>query len=316
MNCDWAKANITLYVYDELPDDARYELQQHLARCGQCAAEMQAMTEFKATMLAVPVAEPSPNLLAAARMRLQESLESAQPHGAWRRWLLEPATWWRQIRLAPAAAALLFIVGFGAGIGATYRVLGARGAATPVSTVAQSPAQTAPAEASVVGIRTVNQQPGSNQVDIKYDTLVPQSATGSLDDPRIQQLLLYAARNNVNSGVRVDSVDLLAQKPDDEQIREALMYALRYDSNPGVRLKALEGLGPYVKGDLRVRNAVLQALMSDSNPGVRTQAIQLLRAVRADGSVRQVLEHLAGQDQNPSIRNMARSVLASTPQID
>ncbi len=316
MNCDWAKANITLYVYDELPDDARYELEQHLARCAQCAAEMKGMSDFKATMSAAPMAEPSPNLLAAARMRLQESLETTQQHGAWRRWLLEPAIWLRQIKLAPAAAALLFIIGFGAGLGATYRVVGTRAAVTPAGTAVQSATEAAPAEASVVGIRTINQQPGSNQVDIKYDTLVPQSAKGSLDDPRIQQLLLFAARSNLNSGVRVDSVDLLAQKPDDERIREALIYALRFDSNPGVRLKALEGLGPYVKGDTRVRDAVLQALMEDSNPGVRNEAIQLLRPVRADGSVRQVLEHLAGQDQNVSIRNLARTVLASTPQID
>ncbi|HET8667293.1 MAG TPA: HEAT repeat domain-containing protein, partial [Terriglobales bacterium] len=89
-----------------------------------------------------------------------------------------------------------------------------------------------------------------------------------------------------------------------------------YDNNPGVRLKALEGLGSYVKGDVRVRNAVLEALMNDSNPGVRTEAIQLLKPVRADGSVRQVLEHLASQDENRNIRTLSRTVLASTPQAE
>ncbi|MFB3814446.1 MAG: HEAT repeat domain-containing protein [Terriglobales bacterium] len=317
MNCDWAKANITLYVYDELPDDTRYELDQHLSRCQECAAELKSMSEFKTAMSALPLPEPTANLLAASRMRLQESLESAEQHSRWRRWVLEPAAWWRQIRLAPAAAALLFIVGFGLGIGATYRVMGVNGGTTsaPAGAANGTPAAQ-PAEASVVGIRAITQQPGSNQVDIKYETLVPHTAKGSLDDPRIQQLLLFAARNNTNTGVRVDSVDLLAQNPDDARIREALMYALRYDTNAGVRLKALEGLGPYVKGDIRARDAVLQALMNDDNPGVRTQAIQLLKPVRADGSVRQVLEHLAQQDQNTSIRNMARAVLVSMPQID
>ena len=32
MNCDWVKQNITLYIYDELPDDARHELEQHTER--------------------------------------------------------------------------------------------------------------------------------------------------------------------------------------------------------------------------------------------------------------------------------------------
>ena len=40
MNCEWVKNNGTLYVYDELPDDARYELEQHIARCESCAKEV------------------------------------------------------------------------------------------------------------------------------------------------------------------------------------------------------------------------------------------------------------------------------------
>ena len=114
----------------------------------------------------------------------------------------------------------------------------------------------------------------------------------------------------------MDSVDLLTQKHEDERVRELLMYALRNDSNPGVRLKALEGLGEYVKDDVRVRDAVLTALMSDENPGVRTLAIQMVRPVRADSTVRQVLQHLSANDDNSSIRMQARSALASAPQLD
>ena len=33
MNCDLVKQNIVFYVYDELADDARYEMEQHLGRC-------------------------------------------------------------------------------------------------------------------------------------------------------------------------------------------------------------------------------------------------------------------------------------------
>ncbi len=99
-------------------------------------------------------------------------------------------------------------------------------------------------------------------------------------------------------------------------MREALIYALRYDTNPGVRLKALEGLGTYVKDDVRVRDAVLEALMNDSNPGVRTQALHLLEPVRADSSVRVVLKKLAEGDQNQYIRSQARTMLAQLPEID
>jgi hypothetical protein len=173
-----------------------------------------------------------------------------------------------------------------------------------------------PVQASISGIRSVIQEPGSDKVTIKYDATTTQQTEGSISDQRIQQLLLFAARNNYNSGVRMDSVDLLTQKPDDVRVREALLYALRYDSNPGVRLKALEGLSSYVRDDVRVRDTLLEALMNDSNAGVRTRALQLLEPVRADSSVRAVLQHLAGDDKNTYIRSRARTLLAQLPEID
>ena len=42
MKCEWVQQNIMLHVYDELADDARYELDQHVARCEACAAELAA----------------------------------------------------------------------------------------------------------------------------------------------------------------------------------------------------------------------------------------------------------------------------------
>jgi hypothetical protein len=94
------------------------------------------------------------------------------------------------------------------------------------------------------------------------------------------------------------------------------VYALRYDTNPGVRLKALDGLGSFVKDDVRVRDVVLEALVNDSNPGVRTEALRLIEPVKADGSVRGVLMALASKDQSQYIKSQARTMLAQLPEID
>jgi anti-sigma factor RsiW len=311
MKCEWVKANLLLYVYDELLDDARYELEQHVDRCGECAAELQGLRQFKSGMAAAPVVEPSPNLLAASRMRLQEALENAEQPVFWRRWTFDLATVFSRSRFSPALASAIFIVGFAAGIGATYKIVSAN-----VPQVATAAVSSQPVESSISGIRAINQIAGSSKVQIKYDTVTTQSAEGSLNDSRIQQLLLFAARNNFNSGMRMDSVDLLSQQPQDQRVREALIYALRYDTNPGVRLKALSSLGTYIRQDRQVRDAVLQALLNDTNPGVRAEAIHLLESVRADSSVREVLQHLAGQDKNTYIRTESRALLAEMPEID
>jgi anti-sigma factor RsiW len=315
MKCDWVRQNILFYVYNELEDDARYEVEQHLTRCPECALELKAARAFHATMSQAPVEEPTPNLLAASRMRLQEALETTSQGGWWRRLIFEPTIWLRQVRMSPALAAAIFIVGFGGGIGATYDYLANR-PGTGLALIELAPAQS-PIEASAItGIRSVTQQSGSNQVSIKYDTISTQEAQGSLNDQRIQQLLLFAARNNYNSGVRMDSVDLLTQAPNDTQVREALMYALQNDTNPGVRLKALDGLSGFVRQDPMVRDAVLRTLVGDASAGVRLQALHLVEPMKADSSVRSVLTRLAASDQNASIRSQSRTMLAQTPEMD
>ena len=310
MNCDWVRQNITLHVYGELADDARHELEQHVARCADCAAELKAEQEFHALLSQERAADPAPNLLAASRMRLQEALETAEQGGFWRRIAFDPANWLRQVRFSPALASAILILGFAGGVGTSYKVIGHQ----PAGTI--SGATASPAEDSITGIRAITQDPQTNQVNIKYDTVSTQETQGSMNDQRIQQLLLFAARNNYNSGVRMDSVDLLTQKPDVSQVREALVYALRYDTNPGVRLKALDGLGSFVKDDTRVRDVVLEALVNDSNPGVRTEALRLIEPVKADGSVRGVLMTLAAKDQSQYIKSQARTLLAQLPEID
>lgn len=306
MNCEWAKANITLYVYDELADDGRYELEQHVSRCGDCASELETVRAFRTTMAAAPPVEPTPNLLAASRMRLQEALETAEPQRGWR--LIDPMVWLRQMKFSPALAAVLLILGFAGGIGTAWRLV-------PHGNL-QVGTGTAPAEASIAGIREISQVPGSGKVEIKYDTVTPQHAEGSLNDERIQQLLLFAARNNYNPGVRQNSVDLLSQKPNESHVREMLTASLLYDSNPGVRLKALETLAPYIKEDTGVRDAILQALQNDTNPGVRAEAIGFLQPVRADGAVRAVLQKLAAEERSDFIRQQASRMVASLPEID
>jgi hypothetical protein len=310
MKCEWVRQNITLYVCEELADDARHELQQHVARCVDCAAELKAERDFHALLSQESAAEPTPNLLTASRMRLQEALETAEQGGFWQRLAFDPANWLRQARFSPALASAILIVGFAGGVGTAYKVL-------PHQPQSAAPAAApTPAEASITGIRSITQQPGTNQIAIKYDTVSTLETEGSLNDQRIQQLLLFAARNNYNSGVRMDSVDLLTQKPDVSQVRDALIYALRYDTNPGVRLKAMDGLGGFVKDDVRVRDAVLEALVNDSNPGVRTEALRMIEPAKADGSVRGVLMTLAAKDQSQYIKSQARTMLAQLPEID
>ncbi len=165
-------------------------------------------------------------------MRLQEALETTAQGGFWRRLIFEPG----DLAAADSHGSRADGCDFHGWIRRRdWRDLqlygGSHGTAPNVSQV--SPSGSVPVDAAAItGIRSVTQEPGSNQVSIKYDTISTQEAQGSLNDQRIQQLLLFAARNNYNSGVRMDSVDVLTQTPNDSRVREVLMYSLaeRYQS--------------------------------------------------------------------------------------
>jgi anti-sigma factor RsiW len=307
MNCEWVQQNITLHLYGELADDARHELEQHVARCQACAAELAAQQEFQAEMNVLAVEEPSASFLAAARMRLQESLEQTTQHRAWyQRFAFDPAAWLRQVRFSPALAMVIFMAGFGGGLGAMYKSMRHNTAVPP--TVAYT-------GAAIGDITSIEKDPTNDMVRVQYDRVTPDSVQGTVNDPKVQDMLLSALRINGNPGVRLNSVDMLADKADDPRVRETLTYALRYDSNPGVRLHSLEGLSSFVKEDIRVRNAVLESLLNDGNLGVRSGALHALEPVKADSSVRMALEQLAKEDPSEYIRTESKRVLASMPTV-
>ena len=70
MNCDWTRDNIVLYIYEELPDDAKFALERHIQHCVTCRKELEAARELKDNMSALPVQEVSPNFLTSSRMEL------------------------------------------------------------------------------------------------------------------------------------------------------------------------------------------------------------------------------------------------------
>lgn len=320
MKCESAQEIIALAVYGELPDDQSPQLEQHLAECDACRRELEAVQALSKAMSLLPVDEPSANLIARSRLRLEEALD-AVPHGSWllRFW----QRFWQgvgRLRAAPVAVSAVLVVGLTAG-GYSGYLAGEHAHDAGHISPDLHPAQVDPSLGNIANVSSITQEPNTENVEVVYNRLQPETIHGTLDDPQIRQLLLIGAQSRVNSGVHGDSVGLLADECraghqcNGGPIRDALMVALRYDKDVTVRLKALEGLEPYVADDVHVRDAVLEALMKDPDPKVRTQAIGLLEPVEADSSVREVLHTVAARDDNAEIRTASRLVLDQSPQV-
>ncbi len=320
MKCESASESIVLMNYGELPDELAGILEQHLAQCESCQNELETMRLFDAQLALLPVIEPSPNLLAQSRMRLDDALDIIPPHGFLTRLRVNFFRWMGNVQSAPALATLLVGVGFLAG-NFTYRYQVAHEPRARPGAVTMS----RPADGVVANVTGIVQTPNSELVQVHYNRVVPETMEGSLDSPEIRQLLLMGTSAGAAEPVRLNSVALLTSEckaghgcqpqTDGKGIRHALLVSLRYDSDPGVRMKALEGLDRYVGQDQHVRDAVAEALMSDPDAAVRKLAIQELEPVRSDSSVQQVFRTVSTQDTNPYIRTASFQALQDTANI-
>ena len=330
MNCEMAQERIALAAYGELPAELLDELEEHIALCAACRTERAEVLAFQVIADTHPVAEPNPNLMARARLRLDEALDALPPRRWYERFGNRLRNPFAGLRAAPIAAMLLAAASSGLLGGyelaqnrsvAVAQPAKTANAAMPSASQAPQAEPSLPALASVASISSVAHRPNSSIVDVRYNQLVPRHVEGSLDDPRIRQLLMLATHKASSASVRGNSVALLADECRSGRgcqatgIRETLMVALRSDRNPTVRQEALYGLQPYVAEDMRVRNAILKAVLNDSDPSIRSAAIGLLTPDEADTSVRQVLYSVSNYDNSPQIRNVSRQVLSQVPEI-
>ena len=331
MNCEVAHERIVTAAYGELSDEHAHELERHISGCHDCEHEREQVQALKVLTAAYPVTEPTPNLIARSRLRLEEAIDALPPVSWYQRLTQRMVNNFASMRAAPAAALLLLVAGGGIGILAGYEF--AQNRAAHDASSAQAVASDPPVEpdtaatpelarvANVANVVSIQRMPGSQLVEVHYSRLVPERIEGSLDNPAIRQLLMVASEDATSPGVRDNSVALMASECragrgcQPSGIRDALLVALRYDNDPNVRMTALHGLEPYVAQDLRVRDAVLESLLNDANPNIRSAAINILEPVEADTSVRQVLSTVANSDDSPQIRTVSREVLSRAPVI-
>jgi Putative zinc-finger/HEAT repeats len=304
MNCEWVATRISWYLYNELDDGERGAVDEHLETCQACAGEMERERAFLAKLDARKKLEPSNAMLAESRHDLMRSIyraerlqrESGLARNPWqglREAWFSMRVWWQ-----PAVASCLLALGFFGG----WWVRSGRVGLSP------SVASFNPSEGLIANISAVNLEPKQGQVQISFDEIQRQTLRGSVDDPQIQKLLIYAAKHYGNPGVRLDTIDILKERAEDKQVRDTLLDVVGHDENSGVRLKALEGLKPYAR-DAEVRRALIGVLTRDPNPGMRVQAIDMLMMEPQDHSLVGVLQGVADREKNNYVRMRSQSAL-------
>ena len=302
MNCKEWEQSVSLYLYDELTAEARVDCESHLTACEGCRARLEETRRLHALLKECPSPEPTPELLVASRMGLADALDREEL--GWRGLL---RGWLPGFSLVPARAAamVLTLVVLGFGLGWTLRP---RAEKLQQAAGESMPASFAGADLSGLRINSINQvstDPRTGGVRIALDAERGVTLQGSLDDPRIRQVLVYAVKSYDNPGIRRDTLDVLRTQGDNPAIRAALLSVMRHDHNAGVRLEALNTTRNMKCGS-DVHQALLDSLEKDPNVGIRIAALDtLLEHAEREGpdeSVVTELQKLAASDGNPSVR--------------
>lgn len=299
MKCEELRETIYLLLYDEVSAEERQTLESHLADCANCGAELEKVRSLRSLLGSDSPAEPSAALLAECRQLFEEALDREELgwHGLVREWWGMRA---QALAFRAVTAVTLLILGFGLGWNLRLRSPVAPESGRPG---AGSPPQFSSADLSnlrISGISQVAPDPETGAVRITMNAERRVALEGSLDDPRIQEVLLYAIKNYDNPGIRRDTLEALRRRGDDPGIRQAMLYALQHDENVGVRLEALKAVSSRAH-EPEVRQALLEVLQRDTNPGVRVAAVNALVDYR-DDEVQSVLERLAAGDPNTYVR--------------
>ena len=290
ISCQLLERDLPLFVYGELSFEQEERVHQHLEGCVACQDALAKLQSLHEVLDQQESAVPD-GLLVAARRSLRQNISAEAERAAqpsfWQRLLAWPA--WKPAG-AVAAVAMAFF--------------GGRMTNIQLAAVGPGSAEAAPMVSRVRYVEP-NQAGG---VQIVLDETRQRVVSGNMEDQAIRQLLLAAAKESSDPGLRVESVEMLCSRSQEAEIRNVLLAVLEHDANPGVRLKALEGLKAFAK-DQQTRQVLSRVLLKDTNSGVRSAAIDVLTSVNSQDTVG-TLQELMRREDNDYVRLRTRKALS------
>jgi hypothetical protein len=319
--CDAVRDQLALLLYGELNFDEEERVELHLDACAACRAALERQKAVHAAIDGVEVT-PSPALLARCREDLFETLhvEDARPASAPLWHAARDESWWAQVVasfqggiktspavhwLRPAGAVALLAIGFmAARLAPVMGVSGLNGGGTNAYDTMDL------ARLGAAQIRNV-QTDANGRVNIVLNETKQRTVSGSVKDAAIRNLLVAAARESADPGLRAETVTILVNGAGSADVRDTLVFALDNDQNTVVRWRAMEGLKSYAH-DPTVQTALARVLLHDLNPGMRTQAIDLLTSetgAQIDRQVVGVLQQMVSREDDAYVRERAQRML-------
>lgn len=315
-NCDYTKTLLPLFDSAELTAIEKRQIDDHLATCQNCRAELTAIRALQADLKRADTFEPSAALLADLRHGLRRRLRQESLRPNWQEKLGNLLFGnFRPVAQLGFAAALL-LIGIIAGrqffsTTAPTAQVDMLSYLTPGKPITIPSGYLAP---SIANVQTITFDPNTKEVQVQYSIVNDLQVRGDVKDPLIRQALAFALHAEDQPSLRLRAVKAIGENFDsteslrDDEITGALAHALEHDDNAGVRLKAAQVLKQLPLNSL-VKNTLIRVLMRDENSAVRIEAIEALGKGNLTPD-EQAIFHTAASDTNEYVRLQAQRLLS------
>ncbi|MCX6141605.1 MAG: HEAT repeat domain-containing protein [Ignavibacteriales bacterium] len=316
------KELLRLSFCDELNEEERRVLDEHVKGCDECLEEVEELRKLGTLLHGGQRFEISEQLLDEARLELRVALRLEQSKR--RFWsqlvdqldvLTSPA-----LRFALGSAAMI-VVGLAAGY-LLFKPSEATGVAGFTQAVGRTSEQsTGP---TITNFKFIGQPLQGSDVEFTFDVVTPVHMKGSVNDAGVQRVLAQALMSDQNPGARLRTVSAIVEqgealKSTDTEIKTALLDAVKSDPNVGVRKQALQALKRFPL-DGEVKDALIFILKNEENPGIRIEAIAYLQSPEfsrqlVDKNLLDVLKEKMQSDNNNYVRTRAKHFYEEVQQL-
>ncbi|HEX9613920.1 MAG TPA: HEAT repeat domain-containing protein [Bacteroidota bacterium] len=323
MDHEQYKEWIQLLVYDELKSDEQASLDQHMAGCTECRAELQELRNLKALLSKAPGFHVSDSLLEEARQELRAALRIERSRiSLWDRITGRLDDLFSPLGKVALSGVAMLTVGFLAG----YLVFSSAPAGNALQAVSDD-TEVERGEARITNVRFDDSDPADGEIEFTFEAVSPVRIKGNPNDAAVQSVLMKALMTEENPGVRLRTVSAITSQIQiggnvpsdaDNDVKRALVDAMKFDPNPGVRKEAMQALKRFPFDDA-IKDGLLYVLSHDKSEGLRVEAINSLGTARdqikaSDEKLLETLQRRMETDNNRYVRQQARAVLQEVRQ--
>jgi len=310
------KELIQLSFVDEVSEDEKLIIENHLLECEECNKEYSEQQKLINLYTANKPANVNEKQLLMARVELLNNLSKIKNKKSAFQKLKElfEESFLFEHRFAYGSAFSLIIgllIGYSVFRFVPQNNINDNLNAVDVSNIKDS-------DFEINNVSFISTNPTTGEIELGFEAVKKVYYKGNFNEEKTKKLLAMALTKSNNDGVKIKSINTITSQDEkkyieDEKIKSALINTVKLDNNPGVRREALQTLTKF-KFDSKIQEALLFVLTNDTNSGLRIAAINVLVQMKEEGykideKTKSVLSQQVANDNNQFIRVKAASIL-------